>query len=67
MMQNAGVKDEHVLDEKSISSILSLEDVADSHMETIGARIDDVFYAYASEGIARCGSGKSHARSQCMC
>ena len=59
----AEIKGDHVLDEKSIRNILSLADVMDSYRVTMDTRIDDAFFAHASEGISRCRrtSDRMHA------
>ena len=44
-----------MLDEKSMSDILSLDDVAKRHRENVDVSIDDSFWAHASEGVVRCG------------
>ena len=50
-----GIKGDHMIDEKSMSKFLSLDDVTDSHRLDIDTSIDDAFCTHASEGVTRCG------------
>ena len=55
-----GIKGDHILDENSMSNILSLSHVADSFGVTIDTSIDDAFCAHASIGITHHRHTKYH-------
>ena len=56
-----------MLDEDSMSNILSLVDVACSHRVTMYTQIDDVFYSHASKAIACYGRTKDRMSAVNRC